>query len=86
MAMIALLELVLDDHPATVFVFGNEVDTEGADSLLAFDTAELKGRWLRQGRRRFPPTMCPFSIVAGRRLGRCRRAKARNVKCGSPIV
>ena len=37
--MIALLELVLDDHRATVLVFGNEVDTEGADSLLAFDTA-----------------------------------------------
>lgn len=40
--MIALLELVLDDHRTTVFVFGDEVDTEGAHGLLAFDTAELK--------------------------------------------
>ena len=37
-----MLELVLDDHRTTVLVFGNEVDAEGADGLLTFDTAELK--------------------------------------------
>ena len=46
MAMIALLQLVLDNNGAPVFVLGNEVDAERASRLLAFGTAELKARSL----------------------------------------
>lgn len=42
MVVIALLQLVLDNNRAPVFVFGNEVDAERASRLLAFNTVELK--------------------------------------------
>ena len=46
--MIASLKLVLDNNGAPVFVFRDQVDTEGTRRLLPFDSAELKARGVGQ--------------------------------------